>query len=179
MKNITTESNFKEILEATEPRTPTMVMRLDVEEAEGPAWDRMVGITLYDNLTCNEIGSYDVDPFSALHLLHRASFFAIDGERTDEMGDFAQELYSVINAWAGKRLDKLAQQNATTNIQAAIECLETGDLGAALSWITAEARNNDVPTCKVSDVLDFTAASLKNNPKTIVTVDGVLWQVIG
>lgn len=86
---------FQEVLAASEPRTPVMVLHLDLAGVRAHRAD--VRVVLNDSLTCEQLGEYFVNPIHALHLLHRASMFALNGELT-ESADFVCELYAVCNA---------------------------------------------------------------------------------
>lgn len=91
---------FQEILDYAEPRAP--LMHLDLEQPDGvkKAWGCMVEVRFYDNLTCDLLTSYTIDPVSALLLLHRAGRFSVDGTLCDDMVDFTSPLYDIVAAYA-------------------------------------------------------------------------------
>lgn len=100
---------FQEVLAALEPRTPTMTLYLERPTPQKLAYEQEVEVAIWDGLTCAEIGRYTIDPVSALHLLHRASTFALDCELVEE-AEFTCELYAVVNAWYHTTREKLEEQ---------------------------------------------------------------------
>lgn len=105
---------FNEVLQALEPRTPSITLYLERPTPKNPAHMQDVQVALWDSLTCAEIARYNVDPVSALHLLSKASQFALDCELVDQ-SEFECELYGVVNAWYHSTFAKLEtlEQGAT------------------------------------------------------------------
>lgn len=145
MADATTSQDFQELLDAIEPRTPIFWMGVENDEySDVEVYNRTVRCVVIDSLTCDEIGSWEVDPISALHLLHKASFLCIDGERDAEEADFTVLLYAMCNAWFHKRCEPAPAPTVVSdlNIARAIEALQVGDLGCALGWINAAHQRN-------------------------------------
>lgn len=86
---------FQEVLAASEPRAPVVALHLDLAGVNVARAD--VRVVLTDSLTCEQVGEYFVNPIHALHLLHRASYLAVNSELT-ERAEFVCELYAVCNA---------------------------------------------------------------------------------
>jgi hypothetical protein len=84
---------FQEVLTQLEPRTPIMVLHINIDPDRPTAAD--VRVVLKDSLTCNTLGEYLVNPVDALLLLHRASQFELDAELCEE-GDFTVQLYTLV-----------------------------------------------------------------------------------
>lgn len=99
---------FEKILERCEPRAPLLHLELEQPSNVKTAWQCMVEVRFYDNLSCDLLHTYKVDPFSALLLMHRAGRFSVDGTLCDDMVDFSIALYDIVNAHAAMAISNQA-----------------------------------------------------------------------
>lgn len=143
---------FQEILDYAEPRAP--LMHLDLEQPDGvkKAWACMVEVRFYDNLTCDLLTSYTIDPVSALLLLHRAGRFSVDGTLCDDIADFTSPLYDIVAAYASHDTKPFVDEPIP---QAA------------------------PVTCSLADAIQFVIDAHKrvNGRELVVTIDGAHWSV--
>jgi hypothetical protein len=123
MQPINYTEAFYDVMEALEPRTPTMVLHL---EASPHLAHMDVRVVLNDSLTCEQVGEYIINPIHALRLLHHDMLFALDGELC-ERADFTVELYAVCNA----RFEREAAPAPATPEPALLTC----DLSDLLDYI--------------------------------------------
>lgn len=143
---------FAELVDAMEPRIPMVTMMFDRPTVGKPAHTIDVTVRLQDNITCAELGEYNIDPVSALLLVGKAGRYAIDGELCDESIDFITELYHIVNA----RYAHVLSEYQDTQLKA------------------------DPVSCSLADAVQFVLDAHKrvNGRQLVVTIDGAHWSVL-